>query len=232
MPKIDDMLSQTTAVILAGGKGTRMQSTELKQFMDLNGKKVVDFSIEIFLDTVAQVVVVLPSLEHTVHMPSHPNIIYTEALASRAESLLAALSKVKTKYVLLHDSARPFVDKDVISRVVQPLETYAATCAVMPLSSSVVLDNNGELDSTPDRSSMREVQTPQGFQLNMLRQALEEKADQHLHIPELVRLMGHKVKHVEGSQWLFKITYQPSIYAARDYLYAFSKSKEQPKVVA
>lgn len=208
-----------SVIILAGGKGKRMQSSTPKQYMEINNKKVVEYSIDKFYPLVKELRVIVPDLESAAFIRNlYPDVVLSPAHDSRITSLLNEVSKIKTKYVLVHDASRPFVTLEIIDKVVEALEDYACAYPVVPLSSSVVVDEAGLLSESPNRDLYKEVQTPQGFHTSVLGDALENFGTQHIHIPELVRMMGKKVKHVSGSPWLFKITYAPDIHAAEYYI--------------
>lgn len=211
--------NDVTAIVLAGGKGTRMGTKTPKQYLSLGDKKVVEYSIEKFQPIFQEVLVIVPDLESSNFLiDKYQKIKFMEASSSRITSLLDALDKIKTKYVLIHDASRPFVTKGIIDEIIKNLVLYDCVYPTMPLSSSIVEDRNGLLFFSPDRSKFREIQTPQGFKKSVLKDALRNFGEQHIHIPELVRLSGVNVKHIDGSPWLFKITYQPDIHAARYYI--------------
>lgn len=219
MTEINNVDTDVTAIILAGGKGTRMQSTTPKQYMKLGDQKVVDYSIQALQKLASRVVVIVPDVKEAQFLKeSYPELEIAEAAESRIASLLQELTKVETKYVLVHDASRPFLTEDVFKSVVDTLEKYPCAYPVINLASSIVRDSNELLVDSPDRSKYREVQTPQGFHTDVLIEALEKFGDQHIHIPETVRMLGKEVKHVEGSPWLFKITYAPDIHAAEWYV--------------
>jgi 2-C-methyl-D-erythritol 4-phosphate cytidylyltransferase len=210
--------ADVTAIILAGGKGKRMQSSTPKQYMQLGNQKVIDYSLQRLQNLVSKVIVIVPEKKDAGFIADgYPSIEIAEAAETRIASLLQELEKVKTKYVLIHDSSRPFLTEEVFNAVVRALDDYPCAYPVIDLGSSIVLDYNDFLAESPDRSQYREVQTPQGFHTDILKDALEKHGEKHIHIPELVRMLGKEVKHVPGSPWLFKITYAPDIHAAEYY---------------
>lgn len=209
-----------SVIILAGGSGARMNSgTALqlpKQYMPLGNKRVIDYSLDTFLKHCSDIVVVVPDPEHPPGpLPQRPEIRYVKGGTSREDSIRYALNAgVRHERVLLHDAARPFVTKRVIDDLRVELEKYEAACPIIAVVNSIVVDADGFLADTPARSDFHEIQTPQGFQTPWLMKAMFDR-DQHCaHIPERVRLLGGRVRHVNGTPWLFKITYTPSIYAA------------------
>jgi 2-C-methyl-D-erythritol 4-phosphate cytidylyltransferase/2-C-methyl-D-erythritol 2,4-cyclodiphosphate synthase len=188
-----------------------------KQYLQIGGRRVIEYSIDAFVEALGEVIVVLPDLAHAADLPTHSLLRYVEGGPSRTDSISNGLAAVTRPYVLLHDAARPFVTTQVVAELRTGLDRYAAVCPVLDVVNTVVVDRNGLLFDTPERSQFREVQTPQGFRTTWLARALVERRDEHSHIPELIRRMGQDVLHVQGSPWLFKITYEPSLYAAERY---------------
>ena len=221
-------LPPCSVILLAGGGGTRMnpgQPVPLpKQYMRLGDKRVVDYSLDTFLRHSDDVVVVLPDPDRPPSpMPAHPAIRYVRGGATREDSIRNALAAgLRHDAVLLHDAARPFVTGRLIGELREQLRSYEAACPVMPVVNSIVVDEGGFLARTPARSDFLEIQTPQAFRRDWLQRAMADPAQHSAHVPERVRLLGGRVRHVEGTPWLFKITYMPSIHAAnahwREYL--------------
>jgi 2-C-methyl-D-erythritol 4-phosphate cytidylyltransferase len=210
--------NEVTVIILAGGKGKRMQSDTPKQYMQLGHQRVIDYSLQKVQKLASKVIVIVPNAEEADFITDqYPSVEIAEAAESRIASLLQELKKIKTKYVVIHDASRPFLTEEIFCSVVEALDNYPCAYPVINLSSSIVLDYNGFLAESPDREQYREVQTPQGFHVEALQEALEKNGDKHIHIPETVRMLGREVKHVKGSPWLFKITYAPDIHAAEYY---------------
>jgi 2-C-methyl-D-erythritol 4-phosphate cytidylyltransferase len=211
-------MSNLSVVILAAGIGSRMQNDTPKQFLKVGNEQLLDYSIEAFLGVSDEIIVTLPSLDHVPHLKHQDTVTYVVGGATRTESVSKALEHVTRELVLVHDSARPFVTPPVIAEVVDALADYSASCPVMPVVNTIVVDSNDELDSTPTRAAYREVQTPQGFHTDVLREAIDKLGEEHAHLPELVRRRGYRVRHTTGSPWLFKVTYAPSLHMAAYYV--------------
>lgn len=212
------MTHPVSVVILAAGSGTRMNNPVPKQFLRLGDDQLLDHAIGAFLGWADQIVVTLPDPEQAADVRHREHVTFVQGGATRTESVLAGLAEVRNELVLVHDAARPFVTAELLEELTSALEDFACACPVMPVVNSIVVDEDGMLAETPDRSRFRDVQTPQAFRTEVLRDALGRFGDAHPHLPELVRRAGHAVKHVEGSPWLFKITYEPSMYMANYYL--------------
>lgn len=206
-----------TAIILAAGAGTRMGSSQPKQLLDIGGELIIDRAISPFLGWADQVIVTLPDEMH-LDFERLPEVDYTTGGATRTESVLRALELARHDKVLVHDAARPFVTRVILNELSSALDSYACAYPVMPVVNTIVVDDDGMLAESPPRASFREVQTPQGFKRDVLVEALATFGEDHSHLPELVRRMGHEVKHTTGSPWLFKITYAPSLYMAQYYV--------------
>jgi 2-C-methyl-D-erythritol 4-phosphate cytidylyltransferase/2-C-methyl-D-erythritol 2,4-cyclodiphosphate synthase len=219
-----------SVVLLAGGSGTRMGGDAAaplpKQYLRLGGKRVIDYSLDTFRKYSDDIVVVVPDPGDAAHASSaHDGIRHVAGGATREDSVRNALAAgLRHERVLVHDAARPFVTRRVIADLCAELERHEAACPVMPVVNSIVVDADGLLARTPPRSDFHEIQTPQAFRADWLRRAMDDPAQVHPHLPERVRLLGGRVRHVRGTPWLFKITYAPDIHAAnahwRDYLEA------------
>lgn len=195
-------MKKTSAIILAAGVGKRMGTATPKQFLEIRGKRVVDYTIEAFKNTVNEVVVVTPEIGGK----------------TRFESVKNGLKRTKGEYIIVHDAVRPFVDEKIINQLIKNVVKYPAVGIVMPVVETIVEEENGFLKLSPDRSKLKESQTPQAFQRKWLEKALEKPKGHKSELLELIRLVGGKVKLLKGSPWYFKITYKPDIYAAEGYL--------------
>lgn len=212
-----ELLHGVSAVILAAGEGTRMGSAVPKQFLEVGGESLLSRSIAAFEGRVDEIIVAVPSRSH-VEIAERAGLRVVVGGASRTESVTSALAEVAYDRVLVHDAARPFVTAAVISEIIVALATHHCAYPVMPVVNSIVVDKGGKLARSPKRSRFKEVQTPQGFRTKTLRRAIREFGDEHAHLPELVRRLGKKVVHTEGSPWLFKLTYGPSLQMAQYYV--------------
>jgi 2-C-methyl-D-erythritol 4-phosphate cytidylyltransferase len=198
-----------------------MQSTTPKQFMRVRGEQLLNYAIKAFLGRFAEILVTLPRGEHAADLIQDPSLHYLSGGTTRTRSVAHALDRVTNPRVLVHDAARPFVTDEILDEVTLALDTHACSCPVIPVVNTIVRDEKGLLSDTPDRNLYREVQTPQGFDTAILREAITTFGEAHPHLPELVRRLGYPVKHVEGSPWLFKVTYAPSLHMATYYVENF-----------
>ncbi len=209
------------AVILAaGGSGSRFGGEINKILLPLRGKPVIAHSLEVFLNhpAVHEIVIACreadrPQLEEICEKlgageAGKPPVLLVSGGQTRRESVYHALQNCREELVLIHDAARPFVEPRAVDDCLEALETYpAVSLAVRSKDTVKIVNDMGVVVSTTDRERTYLVQTPQGFDRILLRQA-------HEAFPEvgvtddcgLMELAGYPVKLVEGSYRNFKIT--------------------------
>ena len=131
--------------------------------------------------------------------------------SSRQESVnlgLAALSK-KIKLAAIHDGARPLATYELIDRAIRAANTYGAAAPAIPVKDTIKTVEGGLVANTPDRSKLRAVQTPQVFDIDLLKGALKKAAQDKAEVTDdcsAVERLGMKVKIVEGDERNIKIT--------------------------
>lgn len=174
---------KNAALILAGGKGSRMGLDLPKQFLPLAGKTVLEHTIERFENhpAIHSIVIVshhdyLEKTEKIVSLGEHHKVravIAGGALRQDSSRLgIASLKQGEYKNVLIQDAARPFVSPDLINSILSALELHSAVNVGVPPSDTVIqIDENGFTEHVPDRAKIRLVQTPQAFQLELIREA-------------------------------------------------------------
>lgn len=244
------------AVILAAGSGKRMGTTEKKQFLELHGKPLFYYAFEAFsmhpsVDGVVMVTaeedipymreLLLAALEESSHDGAYMMDRMKGFVAGgreRSDSVRNALHYLKTglrntdgaeeSVVLIHDGARPFIEQSVVDNVLTEAAEHAVIPAVPVKDTVRVVNQEGEVTETPERSSLYAVQTPQGFPLSMLCRAyagLDEEREAGEGIPVLTddamlveRYLKEKLKVVEGSYRNMKITTEEDLLLAELYL--------------
>lgn len=204
------------AIILGGGSGQRMGAKCNKVLLPIAGKSMIVRSVEAFVPLVEQVVVV--SREED--MPAMASELAQNGLdvsvvsggATRQESVWRGLQALSGQCggVLVHDGARCLVTADVIQRCMASVEECGTGVAAVPVTDTIktVSDANIALD-TPNRASLRAVQTPQGFKTDLLRRAHEQaQRDGFLGTDDasLVERLGVPVQLTEGSRRNIKLT--------------------------
>ena len=129
----------------------------------------------------------------------------------RAESVnngLNALSK-KVKLAAVQDGARPLITEAVIDRTIRAANSYGAAAPAIPVKDTIKVVEGGIVTTTPQRATLKAIQTPQVFDFDLLRGALKNAAEKELEITDdcsAVELLGFKVKIVEGDECNIKVT--------------------------
>ena len=177
------------AVILAGGSGKRMGTRLPKQYIELDGKPALYYSLKTFsyMEFIDEIVIVA-SEEHAEKVQKEIVDLYgfykVSSIASggreRYHSVsrgLEALSR-DTDYVFIHDGARPFVSSYTIERCLHYALKYKAAVAAVRSKDTVKLaDDDSMIRSTPDRAHVWQVQTPQTFEYEMIKNAYRRLLD-------------------------------------------------------
>ena len=216
-----------TAIVLAAGQGTRMGTKVQKQFLELEGKPVLYYSLEAFekssiIDDVILVVgegqIEYCQKEIVEKYQFRKVDTITVGGKERYESVYRALSEMdkdETKrngYVFIHDGARPFVDEGIIERTYAAVREYGACVAGMPSKDTIkVVGEDGFAKETPERKNLWLVQTPQVFETDLIRNAydrLMKEASIRVTDDAMVveQMLGIPVKLIEGSYENIKIT--------------------------
>ncbi len=199
----DDLKSVWT-IVVAGGSGLRFGAR--KQFAEIEGKTVLQRSVDAAASISAGVVVVLPH-DAVESSRVHANDTVLEVVAggaSRAESVRAGLAAVPDTalVVLVHDAARPLASPSLFARVVQAVADGAhAVVPAIAVSDTIRHRDGGVID----RSQLLAVQTPQGFDVATLRRA-HASNDDATDDATLVEALGHEVVIVDGEAVNQKLT--------------------------
>ena len=198
------------AVIVAAGNASRMGGID-KVMALLNGEPLIRHTVRAFqqTDVIKEIVIV-----------TRPDLIVPIADVcrefdkvkavvvggdTRQESVIAGLNTLseKIKLAAIQDGARPLVTWQLIDRVVRAAHTYSAAAPAIPVKDTIKLVEGGLVKETPDRSKLKAVQTPQVFDINLLRAALKMAADDEVQTTDdcsAVEHMGMSVRIVEGDE--------------------------------
>ena len=210
---------KNVAIILAAGDGVRFGKSTPKQFITLHGRRVIDYSIQTFHEhpKIDKIIIVCHSDWIDVIKKEYPNHDVINGGESRRDSSykgLLACSK-NTQNVFIHDSARPFVDKDIISRCFVGLKENKAVNTVLGATDTIVEVENNYIVDMPIRNRMFLTQTPQAFDYKTILNAHQSFIGETTDDIRLVKELGINCYVVEGSLYNFKLTHQSDIYLAK-----------------
>ncbi|MHB1315681.1 MAG: 2-C-methyl-D-erythritol 4-phosphate cytidylyltransferase [Christensenellales bacterium] len=211
------------AVILAAGKGLRIGCE--KMFLDICGKTTLQMCLDVFSHhpAVNEIIVCASAenMEQCRKLCSGYNATVHLGGEQRQDSAFIGLLAVTEDIVLFHDGARPLVTPEIITRCIQSAVLNGSGIASVALKDTVKQLNPDGCVSTPDRSSLRAVQTPQAFQTELIRRAFAaayEKGYYGTDDASLLEQCGMAPVLVEGSYSNIKITTMEDVTVARAFL--------------
>lgn len=212
------------AVIVAAGSASRMGGVD-KIMAPLGGEPVIVHTLRAFqqCDAISQIVVVTrqdligPVMELCAGFDKVSAVILGGA--DRAESVDNGLQMLSDRIELaaIHDGARPLVSWQLIDRVVRAANSYGAAVPGIEVKDTVKTTDGTLIVSTPPRSTLRAIQTPQVFDRQLLTCALEQARKKQLSITDdssAVEQLGFSVKLVPGEERNLKITTPMDLWMA------------------
>ena len=226
------MKKYVSAVIVAAGGSVRMGIADSKQFIPLIGKPAIEYTLRAFqkCHLIREIVIVCreQDMERIRTIADENGFTKVTHLvaggASRAESVRNGIGAAddKTDYYAIHDGARPLITVEEITRVTEAaFETGAATLGTSVTDTIKVVNGYNMIESTPLRSQLRAVQTPQVFEKDLYVFALETAGDNLINFTDdcsLIEHMGGEVEVVKGSKENIKLTTPVDILLAETIL--------------
>ena len=204
------------AVIVAAGNASRMGGID-KVVAALGGEPMIVKTARAFqnCDVIREIVIVTRQdlIQQVTDLCADFDKVTTVVAGGkdRTESVsngLRALSG-KVKLAAIHDGARPLITDAVIDRTVRAAHTYGAAAPGIPVKDTIKIVNGGVVTTTPDRSKLFAIQTPQVFDKSLLKAALKKARKERAAITDdcsAVELLGMSVKIVEGDERNLKVT--------------------------
>ena len=230
---------KTTAIVLAGGSGKRMNSTVKKQFLMLKDKPLLYYSLKAFEDSFIDSVILVASGEDMEYCRKeivqkyHFNKVkkIVEGGKERYHSVInGVMAAPVCDYIFIHDGARPFITGSILERLFEEVKISKACVAGMPVKDTIkIADSQGYIETTPKRDLVWMIQTPQVFSYELIYRAYDilQKEETRL-LKEGISitddamvvetLLGEKVKLVEGSYRNIKITTPEDLSVAEGFL--------------
>lgn len=209
------MIKTKIAIIVAGGKGVRMQANIPKQFIELQGKPILMHTLEVFhqQDASVHLILVLPTDQIDIweklckkHSFDLPHQIVTGG-ENRFCSVKNGLDAIQVDgLVAVHDGVRPLVSEETIARCFDEAEKYGTAIPVVDLIDSIRHITKDRSKSV-DRTAYKLVQTPQIFSSEILKKAYEQNfSPLFTDDASVVEALGIKIQLVEGNRENIKIT--------------------------
>ncbi|MBA4145751.1 MAG: 2-C-methyl-D-erythritol 4-phosphate cytidylyltransferase [Cytophaga sp.] len=203
------------AIIVAGGKGTRLKSSVPKQFLLLAGQPILLHTIEAFYrySEKITVILVLPETDwdtwNAIVRDYHflRPVILQQGGDSRFQSVKRGLEKIDGDgLVAIHDGVRPLINTSIIASSFQLAATHKSAVAAMPLKESIRM-TDGETSKAMDRSRYQLIQTPQTFDVSLIQSAYRVTEEATLtDDASVAERSGHTIYLFEGSYENIKIT--------------------------
>lgn len=208
-----------SAIILAGGKGTRMGCGISKQYLNIKGKPILYYTLKKFIDckSIDYITLVLPKdeIEYCKAEILEKYSLKVDNIViggkERQDSVCNALeSIVNTDIVLIHDGARAFVSNEIIEQGIEFAKIYgAAAPGVTPKDTIKIKNKECFSIETPNRSNLVSIQTPQVFKFDTILECHQKVKKENVIVTDdtmVVEMYGNKVYLYEGDYTNIKIT--------------------------
>ena len=222
-----------SAVIVAGGKGTRMGSDINKQYLELSGKAVLAHTIAKFqkCQMIDEIIIVTGAQEVeycTKHIWNKYGFSKIKSIVpggkERQDSVYNGLLRVSPKagIVLIHDGARPLIRKEQIEASIEGALEVGGCVVGVPVKDTVkICDHNQLIVQTPSRDTLWAVQTPQTFRYDWIVKAYQEGIKNNLQATDdsmMVEALGYPVKMIHGRYDNIKITTPEDLVIAKSMM--------------
>ena len=239
-----------TAIVLAAGSGKRMGTKIAKQYLEIDGKPLLYYTLLAFERSprIDKIILTVGSEEQisycqeTILRPYGFQKVASVITGGkeRYDSVWMGLKAVKDDLpkeategiVFIHDGARPMVSEDILERCFQDAQKYSACVAAVPVKDTIkIADENGFAETTPRRDRVWQVQTPQTFSFGLIYDAYARLAAQKDTLAEkgikitddamvVETFTDHQVKLTEGSYRNLKVTTPEDLPLAEKYLHS------------
>ena len=218
---------RVAAIIPAAGSGTRLGAGQPKAFLELDGLTLLTRAALAMSQFAGIVMVAAPpdEVQQAGHLLGEvdADVIVVPGGRDRQDSVAACLAALPehVEWVLVHDAARPLVPEDLVRRVLEALVAGApAVIPVLPVVDTIRVVSDDEVGHVVDRTTLRRVQTPQGFQTAVLRDAYRRASGSPATTDDaaLVQEAGVSITAVLGDERALKITTPDDVVIARAYI--------------
>jgi 2-C-methyl-D-erythritol 4-phosphate cytidylyltransferase/2-C-methyl-D-erythritol 2,4-cyclodiphosphate synthase len=201
---------KSAAIIAGAGLGNRLGAKIPKALIQIDGISLVERAFASLSSVVDEIVITAPegfADEFRKIVGESAKVITGGVLRSDSVKLALEALSPSIQFVLVHDAARGLATSDIANRVLGELKSgeVAVIPALAVVDTIKEVDGEGYVRNTPERSSLRAVQTPQGFAVSVLKRAHEASEDA-TDDAALVEAIGVKVKTIAGEARAMKVT--------------------------
>lgn len=236
------MPEKVTAIVLAAGRGRRMESDIQKQYMQLAGRPLICHALDAFQKSgVDEIILVTGTGEEEFCRKEIVDAYGFSKVAAvvpggkeRYDSVYEGLKAAAgSDYVLIHDGARPCVTEEIIQAAIDGAKVYKACVIAMPVKDTIkVADEQEFAQATPDRSRLWAIQTPQAFAYPLVYDAYDRMLSGGSDLRDITddamvveRMTGEKVRLLRGSYENIKVTTPEDLAVAEAFLIRIASRK-------
>ncbi|XP_035173230.1 D-ribitol-5-phosphate cytidylyltransferase isoform X1 [Oxyura jamaicensis] len=239
---MEPVSAAVSAVLPAGGSGERLGGATPKQFCGLQGRPLVSYAVRAMerVSWISDIIVVvspenIETMKSIIEKYGHKRVTVVKGGITRHRSIFNGLKVFaenqlsnrllqKPEVVIIHDAVRPFVEEDILLKVVTAAKEHGAAGAIRPLVSTVIASGeDGCLDHSLERARYRASEMPQAFLFDIIYQAYQQCTDHDLDygtecLHLALKYCKTNAKLVEGTADLWKVTYKRDLYAAESII--------------
>lgn len=197
-----------SAILLMAGKGTRMNRQENKVLLPLGNKKIYEYSLNVFLKTVDEIICVINEDDKDIITSLPKNVKWTFGGKTRQESVLNGIKLATNDFVLIHDAARPFITESLINDIKNKLTNNNCVLTCQKCKDTLKLVD-GDVVSTLNRDRIVRAATPQAINRKLLLESYSRIQNEEFTDDVQIIEKYHpeiKTELIYASDDLFKIT--------------------------
>lgn len=214
-------MCKVSAIILSAGKGRRMKTNVSKQYIEVDGKPLIYYTLQAFENSNVDEIILVASQEDikyvSIDIVKKYELKKVKKIVAggreRYDSVINGLEEIEGNgKVLIHDGARPLIKVAHINNIIDRVMKCSACVAAMPVKDTIkIADENGYVSSTPDRKYVWQIQTPQAFDVPLIKEAYQKmKAAGDESITDdamaVEKYTGERIKLLETDYENIKIT--------------------------
>ena len=209
-------------IIVAAGLGKRFNNKIPKQFISINGKEILAFSVKTFFNhpKINELIIVCHKKWLKNVKKCYPYCKVVVGGEFRKDSSMNGINAVsnENENVLIHDAARPLISAKIISRCLDQLKDYDATAPILDSTNSLIEIKNNQIKSI-NRDQIKSVQTPQCFKLKHIKKIFSHDVAGTDEISMVLNIEPNsKINFVQGSIKNLKITNQQDLQIIESFL--------------